>query len=178
MNLKTFSILVLLVSSLLTGGCGVYSLSGISIDYSKIQTISIENFYDETAGGPPNLAQRFTEELRDYYQQNTQLTLENEEGHLQLQGSLVDYRFSPVAPTASGDPNQPDRSETQRLTISVSATYINTVEEEKSFENKRFSFYADYNPTTQDLTSVETQLIETIFEQIIYDIFNATVADW
>lgn len=184
MILKTFdlrspkSLLYVFIILGTATGCGVYSMSGIAIDYAKIQTITIDNFYDETAGAPPNIAQQFTEELRDYYQQNTQLTLEDAQGDLQLQGSVVNYGITPVARTAAEDPNRPDVAEAQRLTITVSVTYINTIEQEKSFENRRFSFYDDYNPQTQDLSSVEDELMATIFEQIIYDIFNATVADW
>jgi len=179
MNWKIFKVSFCLIAVLFAGqSCGVYSLSGISIDYSKVQTISIETFYDETAGAPPNIAQRFSEELRDYYQQNTQLTLQDADGHLQLSGSIVDYRFSPIAPTASNDPNQPDVAQGERLTITVSVTYINTVDSEQSFENKRFSFYRDYNPSTQQLSQVENTLIDEIFEQVIQDIFNATVANW
>jgi hypothetical protein len=178
MNLKTFNIICILIAGVIFKGCGVYSLSGIAIDYSKIQTISIENFYDESAGGPPNLAQRFSEQLRDYYQQNTQLDLSDLDGHLQLQGSISDYRLTPVAPTASDNPNMPDIAQAQRLTITVAVSYTNIVEPEQSFENRRFSFYSDYNPDTQQLSQVENDLIETIFTQIVYDIFNATVANW
>jgi hypothetical protein len=176
--LKIYKIIFVLIAALVAKGCGVYSLSGIAIDYSKIQTISIENFYDESAGGPPNLAQRFSEQLRDYYQQNTRLDLNDMDGHLQLQGSISDYRLTPVAPTASADPNMPDVAQAQRLTISVSVNYTNTVEPEQSFENRRFSFYSDYNPDTQQLSQIENDLIETIFTQIVFDIFNATVANW
>lgn len=176
--MKTFNILFLLIAGFIVQSCGVYSLSGIAIDYSKIQSITIENFYDESAGGPPNLAQRFSEQLRDYYQQNTQLDLLDTDGHLHLQGSVSDYRLTPVAAMASGSDTQPDRAQSQRLTITIAVTYINNIEPETSFENRRFSFYSDYNAETQQLTQVENDLIETIFTQIVYDIFNATVANW
>lgn len=177
MSWKIFNLFIVFIA-VVAQGCGVYSLSGISLDYSKVQTISIDNFYDESAGGPPNLAQRFSEELRDYYQQNTQLNLQDTDGHLQLQGSLSGYNFSPIAPTASGDPNRPDVAQMQRLTITVSVTYYNTVTPEQSFENRRFSFYSDYDPSTQQLSQVENDLIDNIFQQVILDIFNATVANW
>ncbi|MGK7397722.1 MAG: LptE family protein [Candidatus Cyclobacteriaceae bacterium M3_2C_046] len=182
MNWKTpnlgFVISFIIIFSGTISSCGVYSLSGIAIDYSQIQTISIQNFYDESTGGPPNLAQRFTEELRDYYQRNTQLTLENNDGDLHIEGNITGYNFSPVAPVASGNPNVQDLAGSQRLTISINVTYINTVDDEQTFENRRFSFFDDYNPDTEELSAVEERLIENIFEQVIYDIFNATVANW
>ena len=158
-------------------GCGVYSFSGIAIDYTKIQSISIQRFYDESNGGPPNLAQQFTESIRDYYQQNTQLTLESSNGDLQLSGSITGYNFNPVAPVSSGDPNVADLAGLQRLTIRVQVNYVNVINPDQSFE-RSFSFYDDYNPDTQELSAVEDQLIETIFDQVIYDVFNATVANW
>ena len=169
----TFWLLFVVILS----GCGVYSFSGISIDYSKIKTIAIDRFYDESNGGPPNLAQQFTESIRDYYQQNTQLTLESSNADLQLTGSIVGYTFNPVAPVSSGDPNVADLAGLQRLTIRVQVNYVNVVNPDQSFE-RSFSFYDDYNPDTQELSAVEDQLIETIFDQVIYDIFNATVANW
>jgi hypothetical protein len=171
-----FSLILIIFAGVLSG-CGIYSFSGIAIDYDKIQTISIQRFYDEANGGPPNLAQLFTEKTRDYYQQNTQLTLESSNGDLQLSGSITGYNFSPVAPVTSGSNTQPDVAGLQRLTIRVQVNYVNVVEPEASFE-RSFSFYDDYNPDTQALSSVEDELIENITEQIIYDIFNATVANW
>jgi len=171
-----FGSIILLFLAILSG-CGIYSFSGIAIDYNKIKTISIQRFYDEANGGPPNLAQLFTENLRDYYQQNTQLTLESSSGDLQLSGSITGYNFSPVAPRSSGSPTEADVAGLQRLTIRIQVNYVNLIEPEASFE-KSFSFYDDYNPDTQELSSVEDELIETITEQIIYDIFNATVANW
>lgn len=179
MNLKTkvrFSLLSLISLAILTS-CGIYSFSGIAIDYNQIQNISIQRFYDEANGGPPNLAQLFTENLRDYYQQNTQLTLESSNADLQLSGSITGYNFSPVAPVSSGSPTVADVAGLQRLTIRIQVNYVNVVQPEQSFE-RSFSFYDDYNPDTQELSSVEDELIETITEQIIYDIFNATVANW
>lgn len=171
-----FTFLLLLSVAILTS-CGIYSFSGIAIDYNQIQTISIQRFYDEANGGPPNLSQLFTENLRDYYQQNTQLTLESSNADLQLSGSITGYNFSPVAPVSSGSPTVADVAGLQRLTIRIQVNYVNVVQPEQSFE-RSFSFYDDYNPDTQELSSVEDELIETITEQIIYDIFNATVANW
>jgi hypothetical protein len=47
-----------------------------------------------------------------------------------------------------------------------------------NFDNKSFSYYEDFDATSTTLTAVEDQLIETISDQIIIDIFNASVANW
>ena len=171
--------LVVLMITLLTAlvqSCGVYSFTGAALPPS-IKSISIQNFYNDTGNGPPDLSQIFTENLRDYYLKNTNLAVVNEEGDLQLEGSIIGYNLTPVAPTASNDPNTPDRAGLQRLTITVRVEYINTQDESQSF-SKNFSFYEDYNPEVTDLISEEPRLISIIFETIIFDIFTNTVANW
>ncbi len=162
-----------LVVSVATTSCGVYSFTGTSI---SAETISIQNFYNEADQGPPNLSQTFSDKMRDYFQQNTNLTLIQTEGELQFEGTVSGYRLSPVAPTASGDPNVADLAALTRLTITVHVIYFNITDGEFDFD-KSFSFYADYKNDLA-LTAVEDRLIDEIFEQIILDIFNASVANW
>lgn len=164
--------MIVLLSGL--GGCGVYSFTGTSI---TAETLSITNFYNEADQGPPNMSQTFSDKMRDYFQSNTNLTLIPENGELQFEGTVVGYRLSPVAPTSSGDPNVADVAALTRLTIAVQVTYLNQTDPEFDFEDRTFSFYADYK-NDLDLTTVEDQLIDEIFDQIILDIFNASVANW
>lgn len=176
MNWKTFNYclsFIALISVLSLAGCGVYSFTGVAI---TAETMSIQTFYNEAEGGPPDLAQTFTNKLRDYYLQNTNLTLVKEDGELQVEGSVTGYKLSPIAPTAAGG-NNVGLSDLTRLTITVTATYINTEDETFNFENRKFSFYADYD-SNENLTVIENRLIEQIYDQIILDIFNASVANW
>ncbi|MCG8305844.1 MAG: LPS assembly lipoprotein LptE [Cytophagales bacterium] len=159
--------------------CGVYSFTGANIS-PDIKTISIQTFYDEVGTGPPNLSQLFSEKIRDYYQQNTSLTIIDNEGDLQLEGSIVGYRLSPMAPRASGSQNfeDADIAALQRLTITVKVTYLNTQDDSYDFEGQNFSFFLDYDPEKQDFNSIEASLVEEIYDAIILDIFNASVANW
>jgi len=172
------SVLFLLIV-LFVYGCGVYSFTGANIS-PEIKTISIQKFNDEVGSGPPNLSQLFTEKIRDYYQQNTSLSIVQNEGELQLEGSIVGYNLTPMAPRASGSQNYEDTdiAALQRLTITVKVTYINIMDDSFDFDNKNFSFYADYDPEKQDFNSIESQLVEEIYDAIVLDIFNATVANW
>ena len=157
------------------GGCGVYSFTGVAI---TAETISIQQFYNDAEGGPPDMAQIFTNKVRDYYQSNTNLSLVDTDGELQIEGVITGYRLTPIAPTATNN-NQlgGSTSALTRLTITVQATYINTEDDQFNFENRSFSFYIDFD-SNQNLTTIETQLLDEIFEQIILDIFNASVANW
>jgi hypothetical protein len=159
-------------------GCAVkYSFTGTNINYEVVKTFSVDNFFNDSGGGPANMEQRFTEALKEYYQRNTQLELVRNNGDLQFSGSIVRYGLSPQAVVSSGDPNLPDRAGQMRLSISVEVEYVNVTNEE---ENKKqtFTFFKDYDPRTVTLLDVESQLVEGIFEIIIQDIFTATVANW
>ena len=160
-------------------GCGVYSFTGANIS-PNVKSISIQRFNDEIGTGPPNLSQLFTEKIRDYYQQNTSLSIVPTEGDLQIEGSIVGYQLSPMAPRASGSQQfeNTDIAALQRLTITVRVTYINTQDDSFDFDNQSFSFYQDYDPERQDFNSIESELVEFIYDQIVLDIFNATVANW
>ena len=172
------SIIFVLMLVFLTA-CGVYSFTGANIP-AGTNTISIQTFYDEVGSGPPNLSQLFTEKIRDYYQQNTSLTIVPTEGDLQIEGSIVGYRLTPMAPKSSGNQNfnDADIAALQRLTITVKTTYLSTQDDSFDFEGQSFSFYVDYDPEKQDFNSIEATLVEEIYDAIILDIFNATVANW
>ncbi len=173
--MKTFKTLILaLFACLLYNGCGIYSFTGVAI---TAETISIPNFYNDADGGPPDMAQIFTNKLTDYYQQNTNLLRVEENGELQLEGSVTGYRITPVAPTAAQSDDFGDAAALSRLTITVSVSYVNTTDETFDFENQSFSFFEDFD-SNQNITTIERELIDRIFDQIILDIFNATVANW
>ncbi len=154
--------------------CGVYSLTGTTI---TAETLSIQTFYNDANNGPANLAVIFTDNLRDYYQQNTSLSQVTNGGELQIEGSVTGYRLTPVAPSAAANDQINDQANLTRLTITIQVDYINLEDEEQSFTKKAFSFYADFD-NDLGLTAVEEQLINEIYNQIILDIFNATVANW
>lgn len=172
-------LLTLLFCCLFTSftGCGIYSFSGISIDYDKVHTISIQPFYNDVTQGPANISQTFTNSLTDYYQQNTNLSLVKQEGDLQIEGGITGYRLQPVAPRSSGSNTVNDFTSQTRLTLTVKVTFYDTTDDTYNFENRSFSFFKDFD-NGQDITSIESQLIDEIFEQIVMDIFNASVANW
>jgi len=170
----TTNIFTSIMLLLMFGGCGVYSFTGVN---TTAETISIQNFFNDTGEGPADLSQRFTEELRDYFQQNTNLTLVDVDGQLQIDGSITSYNTRPVAPVAARSDEVADVAGLTRLTIQVNVNYVNTQDEELNF-NRGFSFYEDYDSRSSTLSAEEDRLIEVIFDQISLDIFSATVADW
>lgn len=153
--------------------CGVYSFTGANI---TAETITIKTFFNDASNGPANLGVTFTDQLRDYFQQNTSLSQINDGGELQMEGSVVSYRLTPVAPSAAQSDQERDVANLTRLSITIKVEYINLDNEDFSF-NKNFSQFADFN-SDLGITAVENALIDEIYEQIILDIFNASVANW
>ncbi len=167
-----------IITAIIFTGCSVrYSFTGTNINYDLTKTFSVENFFNDSGGGPANMGQLFTESLKEFYQRNTQLELVRSNGDLQLSGAISRYTISPQATVTSTDPNAPDRAGQMRLTIVVEVEYINMANEEENLK-RSFSFFRDYDPRNTSILQVESVLIEEIFENIIQDIFTATVANW
>lgn len=158
----------------LTTSCGIYSFSGVSI---SAKSISITEFYNNTDLGPANIGQTFTNKLKDYMLQNTSMAIVQAEGELQMEGIVTDFRITDVAPTAGATINERDAAALSRLTITVKVSYVNSADESMSFRDKTFSFYenVDNNISPDAISEV---VINRILDQIILDIFNASVANW
>lgn len=165
------SFLIISVFSCLTSfsGCGVYSFTGASIS-PEVKSVSVDFFPSYAALAPANVPQSFTESLRELFVSRTNLDLFTKNGDIQFEGYISDYKTRPVAIQGNETAAQ------NRLTITVSVTYTNTKDGEKSFE-KTFTRFADFE-ATQNLTDVEQTLIEEINEQLILDIFNEAVVNW
>lgn len=166
-------LLILLVAGVINS-CGVYSFTGAS---TAAETIQVAEFFNNTDLAPANLAQTFTNELKDYYQRNSSLSVVQDGAELRIEGAIVEYALRPMAPVSSGNALQADAAALTRLSITVKASYEDNLDPKNSFKDRNFTFYADFD-NAQDLTSVQEQLEKKIFEQILLDIFNATVANW
>tara|TARA_A100001037_G_scaffold78890_1_gene70821 strand:- start:1848 stop:2369 length:522 start_codon:yes stop_codon:yes gene_type:complete len=158
-------------------GCGVYSFTGASIS-PEVKTISFQNFFNNSPLGPSNMSVLFNEKIKDYFERNTSLTIVDENGDLEIEGTIEDFSLSPVAPTAEGGRNSQYFTGLTRLTVRVNATYLNKFDDQFNYENKSFSFFKDFNQNTEELSSNEQEFLDEIFDQIILDIFNESVANW
>ena len=178
MSLKTRSFIGIAVGVLLAipcciTGCGVYSMTGAA---TTAKTIQIEQFYNNTDLAPPNIAQLFTNSLKDYYQRNSSLRVIEKGGELQVEGVISEYRINPIAPQA-GNPDANNSAALTRLTIGVKVSYVDGLEPKNSFKDKSFSFYKDFD-NNENFTTIQEDLQKKIFEQILIDIFNATIGNW
>jgi Lipopolysaccharide-assembly len=156
-----------------TSSCGIYSFTGVSI---TAKNISITEFYNNTDLGPANLGQTFTNRLKDYMLQNTNLAIVQENGELQMDGIVAEFKISQVAPTIGSSANDITAAALTRLTITVKATYINAADDSMSFKDRSFSFFENVENDNPD--AISEVVINRILDQIILDMFNASVANW
>lgn len=164
------TVFILLISSGLHS-CGIYSFTGTTLS-PDIKTIGVGTFQNNSGNGPANLSQLVTDRIKEYYQQNSTLKIVplDANADLYLDGAIVGYETSPIAPREN------DFAALNRLTIRVQAKFINTKDETQNFDTS-FSFYDDF-PQERTLTQEEGRLIPTIMDQIVFDIFNKSVANW
>jgi hypothetical protein len=159
----------MLTSACLISSCGIYSFTGTSLS-PDIKTFTIINFQMGTAGGPTDLPQKLTEQLKEYFQKNTSLTLQQNGGDLLLEGTITGYDVLAAAPTAN------DQAGLNRLNVTVQVRFTNAQDETKNFDQS-FTYFADF-PQDQTLNQNESRLLPIIQENIVQQIFNKSAADW
>jgi hypothetical protein len=165
---NTTGILLFLFAFILAG-CGVYSFTGASIP-PEAKTISIAYFVNNAQFVEPTLSQSLTDALRDRFQAQTNLNFVNEDGNLQIEGSITEYSTRPVAIQGN------ETAALNRLTVTVKVKYTNTIDPTKDFDTQ-FSRFEDYS-SSQDLTAVKDELLGLINEALVDDIFNKAVVNW
>ncbi len=146
-----------------------YSFTGASIP-PNVKTVSVMYFPNYAPLVNATLSQVFTQKLKDKFTSQTHLSVIERNGDLQFEGQITDYTNQPTAI------QQNQTAAQNRLTITVKVKYTNTVDEKMSFEST-FTKYADY-PSSQAFGAVEGELIKTISDQIVQDIFNKAVVNW
>jgi hypothetical protein len=156
--------------TLISSSCKVsYSFSGAST--GNLSTVSVQYFQDRSSLAPVNLAQTFTDELRDFIQRQTKLSLINGLAEANFEGEIRIYDGQrPVA--ISGD----DQASLNRFTIAVNIKYTNSLDPKQNFE-QTFSQYQDYD-SRRSFPEVESELTGEIVKMIIEDIFNRAFVNW
>ncbi|MCG9970463.1 LptE family protein [Christiangramia crocea] len=149
--------------------CGIYSFTGA--DTGEAETFQVNFFQNNADLVEPGIDRAFTISLQDLIQNQTSLSLVNNNGDLIFEGEITEYYISPMSATAQNTAAQ------NRLTVTVNVRYYNTLEPEKDFEN-RFSFFYDYPAATQLVGSNLETALDEIYTRLTQDIFNAALTDW
>ena len=162
----------LLVVTLVVGiSCTVsYKFNGGNINYDKVKTISIADFPIKSDYVYAPLGTKFNEDLKDIFLRQTRLKLVNNNADLQIDGEITGYNQYNQAVSADG------YSSETKLTITVRVRYSNRTNPDEDFE-QTFSAYQEFDATRM-LQDVEPELCPLIIEEIVDQIYNATVANW
>lgn len=150
-------------------GCGIYSFNGASVS-KETKSITVEYFKNTALTKQPTLSQVLTEKLKDYFTEQTNLIISNQNGDLYFSGDIIKYDVQPIAIQSNETAGQ------NRLTISVKIDFNNKQNEELNF-NQTFSRYKDYE-SSQNLSDIEDILITEITNELVEDIFNKAVVNW
>ncbi len=153
---------------LLVSGC--YSLSNTSIDYTKVKTYYIENFRNNALNAFPDVEREFTEGLKEKIRTQSRLVYEDANPDIEFKGTVVDYRISSEAPQPG------ELVSLNRLTIVLAIEYIDNTNEENNWRSN-FSHFVNFD-ATEDITSIQEDLIEEIRDQLMEDIFNKAFTNW
>jgi hypothetical protein len=171
MNKKCVFGSVLMGVLILTNSCTVkYNLTGASIA-PDVKTVSVQYFENRAPLGLANLGQLLTDNLKDKLKSQTSLNVIEDMGHLNFEGEITGY-----------EPNRPvaiqgnEVAAQNRFTITVRVKFTNEKDPKLNFDSS-FSRYKDWD-STQDIASVEEQLVEEILDLLIEDIFNKAVVNW
>lgn len=168
--MKILKKLTLFCFPILLLNCGPYSFTGTSIA-DNIETFQVNYFQNTSNLVEPGLDRDFTLALQDLILNQTNLSIVNSGGDLVYEGEITEYRISPTTAQANSTAAQ------NRLTIGINVRFYDKNEPEEEFE-QRFSFFYDYEGSSQLIGSQKDTAIEEIFERITQDIFNATLAKW
>lgn len=165
------TVMVALASVLLMQGCTVsYKLNGASIDYNTIKTITLETFSNRAAYQWAPMAPMFNNTLSDRYNSQTKLRQVKRDGDLVLSGEILSYDQTNKSISADG------YSSMVQLRMTVKVKFTNNKQHNDDFD-KTFSANREYD-SSQQLSAVQEELVQQMIDDIVDQVFNATVANW
>ena len=164
------SCLTMMLVAMLAACSISYKFTGTSIDYTKTKTISIDKFPIRANYVWSPMESMFYNSISDAFAQKTKLAVLKRNGDLQLSGEITEYSQTNKSISSDG------YSSMVQLKITVNVRFINNINHDEDFE-QRFSATADYD-ASQQLTAVQETLVQEMIDDIVDQIFNATVANW
>lgn len=158
------------VTLLLTIACSIsYSFTGTNINYDVIKTIQIDKIANRAPYGWAPMEAMFNNKLQDKYANSTRLRLVKRNGDLQVAGEITGYDQFNKAVSADGYSSQ------VQLKLTVNIRFRNNKMNQQW--EKQFSATTQYD-ARQSLATVQEGLVNEMIDDIVDQIFNATVADW
>ena len=127
-----------------------YKFNGSSINYDKVM---------------------FNTALQDKYMQQTRLKQVRQGGDLELSGEITNYDAYNKGVGSDG------YSTMAELRMTVNVRFVNNTNHAEDISDQQFTASREYN-ASQQLSSVQEELVQQMIDEIVEQIFNATVANW
>ena len=152
----------------LLSSCHVYSFKDVSIP-PEVKTVKVNFIENKARYVDPQLSPRLTDRLQQKIIGQTRLTQTNkDDAHYQISGYVSEDNI-----TTAGISNQ--TAATNRLTISVHITFLNTlIGKTQEFDvSRNFDFSANLSRQ-----QAEAALNEDILKNLSDEIFNRIFSNW
>lgn len=170
-NKKWAGLLLASCLCLLVCACRIeYKFNGASIDYQQTKTIQIDNFPIRSTYVWAPMQAIFQNALTDIYANQTKLKQVKKNGDLQLSGEITAFDQYNKGISSDGYSSQ------VQLKMTVNMRFVNNKKHDEDFE-RQFTATTEFD-ASQQLTSVQEELVTQMTKDITEQIFNATVANW
>lgn len=140
-----------------------------------IRLFSMSVLENNAPNAPISYTTELTEAVKSGVQNNTRLLITDEANNPQviIEGAVTNYLISPVVL------QEGDNSLKNRLTISAQFKIYMTCEAEEIDEEMTLTStrFVDYE-SSQDISSIEAQLLSDINAQIVQDVINKLLSNW
>ena len=162
--------LLLLIIPLLLSSCEIqYKFQDVQV--GDAETALIRQFAVSAPLAPPTAGQVFTIKLQDVVQSQSKLNLSpSENADIIFDGSITRYTVAPVSV------QQGDVSAQNRLTITVNVSFTNKTDSKQDYDQS-FTRFADFS-SSSDISQVQNDLLDEIYELISQDVFNRAFSNW
>ena len=161
-----------LAGCIVLSACSIsYKFNGSSIDYTKVKTISFENFPNRSMAfvwGP--MESMFNTALQDAFMRQTRLKQVSRNGDLQFSGEITNYDAYNKGVGSDG------YSMMAELRMTVKVSFVNTINHADDFD-QQFQASREYD-ASQQMAAVQEELVTQMIKDIVDQVFNASVANW
>ena len=146
-----------------------YGFKGTSIP-TEANTFFVEVFDVGAQNAPAIIGQDFSILLTDKIRRESRLDPVDQDPDIEFEGTITRFQVSYEAP-------QPGETTAfNRLNVSIEVEYIDNNKEDTNWKNT-FSFFFDY-PSDENLIDIQDEALDTIFDQLVEDVFNKAFTNW
>ncbi len=146
-----------------------YSFKGITIP-ENISSYNVPYIEITTGDAPPSINTDLQEKLIQKINRESRLTFATSGADVTFNTTIRAYSVRSIGV------NSENSVDANQLEISVQVEYVDALDEENNWKQS-FSQQRQF-PTGTDLLSVQDQLVDEIFDDLVEDIFNKAFTIW